>query len=264
MKKSCLFIASFFLCLPVAVFAQKSGGGPVEADYGIFQTQKEYFQFMGDIKESVAQNPEMKKMIPMINDMVLGRPMGWSNQKYGGEGTTFGLLSSPKIREDLEMIDSQYEKLQQVYTQIQKRSAEQLRKVDFNDPKNMTVYIRKIREEAEKDLEKALLPHQLKRLQQLNAQSQLRWRSLAGLLTSEPFKTRLEISEDQSDELQNAEEEIERELEKKIAKLRSEAREELISNLKQKQRDQVKELFGDAFEFSDPKKSKEKPLKRKK
>ena len=105
MNKNSIWLLCLVLVLPTFANGQKSGDG----DYGIFQNEGEYHQFMGDLKRSVRQNPEMKGMIPFINDVVLGRDFGWTNQKYGGESNSLGMLSNAKIRADLEMDDDQYE-----------------------------------------------------------------------------------------------------------------------------------------------------------
>ena len=81
-------------------------------------------------------------------------------------------------------------------------------------------------------------------------QSQLRRRSLVEILTSDPLKSDLEITDNQSDELRLAEKEIEEDLQKQIAKLREKARERLLSTLKPAQKKKVEELIGDTFESS--------------
>ena len=86
--------------------------------------------------------------------------------------------------------------------------------------------------------------------------SQLQRTGIARLLTSDPIKSKLEISEQQSAELLEAEENIEAELEKEIAQLREEAREKLLAKLKASQREKAEELLGENFDFSQPKKKK--------
>ena len=106
--------------------------------------------------------------------------------------------------------------------------------------------IRSIREQAEKELQQTLLPHQMERLRQLLAQSQLRHRSLIEILTSEPMKTQLEISDKQSVDLKSAERKINEELEQQIQELREKAQKKLLGQLNRSQRQQVEEIFGDS------------------
>ncbi len=244
-----------------SLLAQKSGSedGPV----GIFNSQQEYNEFMGSAKR-VAYGPngsaELQAMIPMINDIVTNQSIGSTAGKYNAESSTLGMLSNETIRDELEMVDSQYKELQQLNSEIQDRVADQIRGLDFSDPQGIADQIRKIRSEAKSDLESVLLPHQLDRLRQLQMQSSMRHRTLVEILTSDPVKTELEITEDQSKELREEEREIEKELEKEIAELRRKARQRLLSKLKRQQRQQVEELLGSPFEFPT---QQEQPNKRK-
>ena len=156
------------------------------------------------------------------------------------------------------MVDDQYKELQRLTSNIQKKAATELRNMDFSKVTNIATRIRGIRNNMKQDIEELLLPHQLKRLKQLETRSQLQRKSIAALLTSDPVKTELNISDDQSEELLAAEEEIEAELAKEIEQLREKAREKLLSKLKSSQREKAEELLGEEFDFSQPKKDSEK------
>jgi hypothetical protein len=218
---------------------------------GVFPSRDEYNRFFGGLK--ALGDPEINAMLPMINDIVLGRPVGSTPIGKGGGSGVMDLLGDPKVRGELEMADFQYDKLKSLSSDIQKRMGDQVRSIDFSNPKEIAEQVRNIREQAEKGLQDVFLPHQMSRLRQLSTQSQLRRRSLAEILTSEPLRSELEISNSQEVELKESEEEIEMELAEEIAKLRAKARGKLLSNLKRSQREKVEELFGDAFEFSHPK-----------
>ena len=248
--------------LPALANAQKDDG--LDGDYGIFANQQEYYQFMGDVKRSVATNPEMKALIPFINDVALGRPIGWTSQKYGGNENNLGMLANKNVRADLEMDDDQYKELQKLNDDVRRRAADQLRNIDFSDTKNLIERISKIRTHSQEAMGAVLLPHQTKRLDQIRRQSQLRYRSLAELLTSDPLREELKITDRQSDDLLAAEKEIEADLARKIAKLRAEAREKLIKQLKRNQQKQVNELLGDLFNFGNTSKAKRSQEKRRK
>ncbi len=244
---------AFFLIAFISVgqsWAQK--GGQDEGPVGIFSSGREYDEFMGNAKRAAYGpdgNPELRAMIPMLNDIALNRPLGWTSQRYGGQGGSLDLLSDEKVRAELDLVDQQFEDLQAMNEAVQKRVGEQIRGLDFSDRENLMSQIQKIREEANRDLNSVLLPHQLDRLKQLRSQTLLRNRSFVDVITSEPLKTDLEISDEQSDDLKKTEQDIERELERKIAKLREEAQKEIISKLKRKQREKVEEIFGERFEF---------------
>jgi hypothetical protein len=256
MKPWLAILTCVFSQFPAAAWGQEDGDG--QGTVGIFQSQQEYYDFMGAVKQSGLTDPAIMEMVPMINDIVLGNPIGSTGQKYdGGMNSAFDLLSNPEVRGDLEMLDDQYQQLQKLDAEVRQRAARQLRDIDFSDSGTVVEQIRRIRDEVQSDLEKVLLPHQLQRLQQLAARSRLRYRSLAELLTSEPLKTRLEISDEQADTLNQAEEEIDRELAEQIAKLRVEARDRLLDRLKRRQREQVEEIFGDAPEIGGASNSKD-------
>ncbi len=235
---------------PSVVFGQKNAADAAPQSYGIFQTQGEYFQFMGTLKREGAGNPELMAMVPMINDVVLERPFGSTGNKYNAASSTLDLLADPSVRKDLEMVDSQYEELQKANESIQRQAVDQLRSLELSNLKNVTDRILAIRDQSENKLQETLLPHQMDRLRQILAQSQLRRRSLVDILTSEPLKSRLEITDTQSKELKEEEKEIEEDLQKQIAQLRAEARKRLLSKLKSRQQEQVEQLFGDTFDFS--------------
>lgn len=239
-----LSITLFTLTLFVSsIYSQDKG-------IGIFQDQDEYFQFMGSVKEAAKSDPELQSMIPLINDVVLGKEIGFTNNKYGGNQSEMGLLSNKKIREEIEMVDEQYENLQKMYSEVQKRAMSQFRDLDFTDSKEVLIKARKIREDSEKELEELLLPHQTKRLSQLFSQTKLQTQSLGQVITAAPLRKSLEISDEQAKEIRESEEEIEKELEEQIAELRKKARQKLLSKLNAKQRKEINELFGEDFAFA--------------
>ena len=125
-----------FLCLLVIpetmTLAQKPGAndGPV----GIFDSGRDYDEFMRAVKTSAAQNPEMRPLIAMLNDIALGKPVGSTSKQYGIESSVMGLLADPSIRQELEMVDSQYEELKGTgcqYSGTRRRTTSTDRSVGF-------------------------------------------------------------------------------------------------------------------------------------
>jgi len=250
---TCLLVCGLLFCDPAT--AQKDDG-PV----GIFNSRTEYHDFMGGVKQAAygeGGSPELQAMVPMLNDIALDRPVGWTAAEYGVDGSTLGILADSDVRSDLEMLDDQYSELQDLNTEIQKRVAEQVRELDFSDRENLVSQIRSIRDAAVNDLNGVLLPHQLERLKQIQMQSLLRRKSVVEILTSEPVKTKLEITDDQSSDLKKKEKEIKEELEREIAKLREQAREKLLSSLRPTQKEAVEKMFGEAYDFPTEKKKRQ-------
>jgi hypothetical protein len=250
------------LCLAGLIFGPASNGlGQKENDgpVGIFQSRAEYNQFMGGAKQAAYGengNPELQAMIPLLNDIVLNQPVGETANKYGVQASTLGLLSDPNVRAELEMVDDQYEDLKRLNSEIQERTASQLRGLDFQDTANLAKQIRFIRERSNEDLDAVLLPHQLDRLRQIQMQSQLKRRSLVDILTNDPLKSDLDITDQQSEQLREEEKEIEEDLAREIAKLRERARDRLLSKLKPSQKSEIEKMIGDTFEFKQPEKTK--------
>lgn len=258
MKTPALFLL-FSLVIPSISYAQKNESAGGEASQaGLFQSKSEYAEFMGNLKRTAQSDPELAAMIPLINDVVLGDPIGTTGREYKGTASSLGLLERPKVREELEMVDDQYKELQRLTSSIQSKAAVEIRNMDFSKVTNVATRIRGIQNSMKQDIEDLLLPHQLKRLKQLQNRSQLQRQSIARLLTSDPVKSELEISDEQSEELLEAEEDIEAELEKEIEQLREKAREKLLSKLKASQRQKAEELLGEDFDFSQPKEEKSK------
>ena len=227
--------------------------------FGIFNNKQEYIEFIGSAKK-IAYGPngskEMQDMIPLLNDIALNKPIGSTAGTYKSQASTLGMLSDKSIRNEIEMVDEQYEELKSVNARIQARVANEIRGLDFSKTATVTTRIKGIRDRATKELESLLLPHQVKRLRQLHLQSSLRRQSLVDLLIQDPLKSELELSEKQATELKAEEEKIEQDLQQKIRQLRAEAREKLLAKLKPDQEQKAKELIGEAFEFLEESKEK--------
>ena len=253
-----VFVTSSF---GVFVLPQIGQGQDKPTEFGIFASQREYFDFMGSFKSIAAENPELQPMIPLVNDIVLQRPIGWSQQKYGGVASRMGLLADKQIRQELELVDEQYERLQTANRQVESRMAQRLQKLDFKnmDPQAIRDAIEKVQVTANSELDQVLLPHQLKRLRQLLLQRQLQFRRLVELLINAPLKEQLQIDDRQSEDLLEADREIQQELEKKIAELRREAHDKLIRKLKPDQQKKFRDLMGELLEITKPGNTSKKP-----
>ena len=106
-----------------------------------------------------------------------------------------------------------------------------------------------IRERAESELDRTLLPSQEKRLRQILMHGRLLREPLIKVLTSEPVADELGLSADQKDMLKEEWQQIEQKLNSDIAKLRARARKELASKLPTEQRQKYAQLFGKDFQF---------------
>jgi len=226
--------------------AQKGDAGPV----GIFDSRDEYNQFMGGLKS--LRDPEINAMLPAINDMALGRPIGETAQQYnlgGGDSPVMSMLANDNIRKELEIVDSQMDSLRAVNEEFQKRAAMEMRSVDLGNASEVLKRMRGLTDAAKKDIESVFLPHQLDRLRQLGVQQQMSRKGVLGALVTDPLASHLEISNEQKEELRDAAKKIEEDLAKEMAALRAKARKRLFAKLKPEQQKELNEMIGDDYQF---------------
>jgi len=107
----------------------------------------------------------------------------------------------------------------------------------------------KQRTEMEGKVKEILLPHQIKRLEQIQVQTRMRWAGTSGALGSEELAEKLGITEEQREKLQAKQEEVQKKLAEKIAKARQEAQDEILSVLTPEQVKKIKDLIGEPFEM---------------
>ena len=247
MKINQILVCLFVLALAVPCFGQEKDGK--EGKGGMFDSKEEYGNFIGSAKRASAENPELRSLIPLINDIAQGQPIGSTAARYGTASSELGLLSNPRIREDIEMVDDQYREFQDRQRTLQKEMADQLREIDFTDTENLASQIKEIRDSAEREMDELLLPHQVKRLRQLRMQSLLQRRDLVQVLTSDPIKSDLKITDEQSQELRDYQVQMQEDLQREMAKLQDKARSRLLSKLNPSQKKEVEEMIGDTFVF---------------
>ncbi|MCH2181090.1 MAG: hypothetical protein MK108_03710 [Mariniblastus sp.] len=246
---SCLLLL-IFTC-PIVVLGQGKGDqeeGPV----GIFESNRQYGEFMGAAKRMAygeEGNRELRAMIPLLNDIALNRPVGSTSQQYAGQASLMGLIGNPRVREDLEIVDEQYQQFLERAADAQRQVAEQLREMDFSDREGLVRQVRDIQDQTRRELETVLLPHQMDRLRQIRAQSLLRRRTFVEAITSEPMRSELEISNRQAEALQEEAEKLEADIAKQVAELREKARQRLVKTLDRSQQQKIDDLFGDNFDF---------------
>lgn len=179
---------------------------------------------------------------------------------FGGGGGGLALLQREEVQEELELLADQKKQL----TELGEKSAQKMRDLfgslrggggggGNNDAARdeMREKFRKASEETQAEVDKILLPHQSKRLKQLEAQRQMSGRGVLGGLADGNIAEKLAISEDQRDKLRDKARDLDAELRKKTAEIRKQLQEQLLGSLSDEQRSQYKELIGEPFEFRD-------------
>ena len=176
----------------------------------------------------------------------------------GTERDMIGLLQNPIVRREIEMIDEQYEEVLTRSREIQSELTRHIGSLVLSsngnvDREEIRQKIAEIREAANKQIEQSVLPFQLKRLEQVAVQVQMRKQGVVAVLTSDPVAAELDITQEQKKRLKERAKEIEEQLAREIANLRAKARDELFSELKADQRQKLSRMIGEDFDYQEVK-----------
>jgi hypothetical protein len=214
-----------------------------------------------------------------LGDVVSAQPSGGFGRaqgRSGGRGPGFGpgggipgmgtveLLRQDAVRKELELLDDQVanlEKLGEEIREMMRDAISRFREGRESDqaggPPDMRQLIQSVQTRSQARLGEILLPHQMKRLQQLAMQARLRGGGFAML--SPEVGEQLGINEQQREQLREKAQGIEADLRKKIAELRRQAQDELIALLTPEQQAKYRELLGEPFEFPAPQRPQRRP-----
>lgn len=247
-SSNALFLV-FVVLLVVAQTSQSVNAQKDDAPTGIFESRQQYSEFMGGLKS--LRDPEINAMLPALNDIMLARPIGQTARMYSiGGNPAMTLLTNEKIREDLEIVDSQLEEIEQVNRELQKRMAREVRELDFENPKELVERLRGLTDNAKTEIEGVFLPHQIDRLKQLGLRQEMNRKGVLGALLSDPLASELEITAEQKKKLQESAKEIAEELARDLEAVRAKARNKLIKNLSGQQQQKLESLVGDEYDFA--------------
>jgi Spy/CpxP family protein refolding chaperone len=161
---------------------------------------------------------------------------------FGGGGEMF-LLNDENVQKDLEIVDSQKEKLEALQTKIR----EEMRAMFQGGERPDRDAMREKMEGFQKEMNDILLPHQKDRLKQISVQSRLRFGN-----TSDAVGDALELTDEQKEDLRKKEREISTEMNKELAKIREKYRDKLLETLTPEQRAKWKQMVGSPIEFGQP------------
>jgi hypothetical protein len=104
--------------------------------------------------------------------------------------------------------------------------------------------------ELEQDLERLLLPHQSRRLRQLELQLRLRV-GLPAVFTNPQLVQQLGLASEQREALERKIEQVEREVRRQLMELRQRTQRELMAVLTPAQQEEFQRLVGEPFDFVD-------------
>ena len=162
------------------------------------------------------------------------------------------LLNNPGVQKDLEILDEQREQIRRMQSEF----GSELKSAIDNDMKNggpgkgrMGEIIQEINKRKKDRLAEILLPHQVDRLKQISLQNSVSQAGLGHALASKALAEELGIDKEQQEALAKKAQELSKEFEEKVAKIKEDMREELMDELKPEQREKMKALMGQKFEF---------------
>jgi hypothetical protein len=186
-----------------------------------------------------------------------GQPPGPPPGGVGGPGFGFGfggladLARRSDVRKELELLDDQIQKLDKLNETRGERMRQMFSGMEDVPREQRFEKMRELgqkeQQQTERELEQILLPHQMRRLKQLELQT----RSRGGVqaLLGDRAAEELGLSPEQKEKLQKRAAELEEQLRQKTAELRKQNQDELLRLLTPQQRAKWKDLVGDPFEF---------------
>jgi hypothetical protein len=172
------------------------------------------------------------------------------------------MLVNPSIRKEIDMLDYQYDDVRQRHAKIIRSMNEQivtlLKSEDQSNLGDLREQLGQIRENAEAEVEQAILPHQYDRLKQLRYHVLMRRLGPVNVITSNPLAEEIGLSPSQSKNLKQSALEINEDLEQQIAELRLRAMDKLISQLEKDQQIKLNAIMGNLFQYQEvaPRKAK--------
>ncbi len=178
-----------------------------------------------------------------------------------GGGGLLGIITREDVQQEIQLVDEQRNKVMDVVDEARDEMRNEMRSM-FEEMRDLSEEERRerfgeIREKMEKmnsdvesKLKKALLPHQLERLKQIELQTRMQQRGEGGL-SSRAIADALDLTEEQREKLEKRAEEVRAELQDQIREAQAKAREKLLDVLTPAQKAKFEELMGDTFQMSD-------------
>ena len=214
-------------------------------------------------------------VITAEGDEAGGPPRIMSFQSVDGQGQVFSLapamgfgmadasvsnlMMDDQFQQELELVDSQMEDLRRIQKEMQEAMAEEMKNMrqpngsfDPQRMQSMGEMMRRLREDADKQVNDVLLPHQQDRLKQMRRQMRMKSQGDANALTSGELAKELGLTEAQIKRLKERSAELEKEMQEEIARLKAEAKEKLLKELTKDQRKKLEALIGADFKYNRP------------
>ena len=191
---------------------------------------------------------------------VPGTTMAQRSSSLGGGNANswLGLLRKDVVKKEIELVADQEEQIEQLQGDIRQDMQDRMRDLRGLDPEERREKMLGFREgmeqrqiEFQQKIEAVLLPMQVKRLKELQIQSQSSRNGdgAVGVLFNSEVQKELGLDEEQKKKLEAKVEDVSKKLVEKIKKLRAEAEKEILSVLSSDQRGRLREMIGETFDF---------------
>ena len=175
-------------------------------------------------------------------------------------GGSLQWLLMENVRKELELVDEQRQKIDDIRKQLQEETTAQYKKMqEVPQDQRMQKYNEMnaaLAEKTEKQIRELLLPHQTKRLKEIKLQMQVlnNYYGAGQALAGDELAKELKITEDQKAKLREVQQEIMQDQQKKWRefqqKLSEEAMAKMLGVLTAQQRKELDRLMGQKFEYS--------------
>lgn len=174
-----------------------------------------------------------------------------SSSSMPSEQSAFELLAHPSVIKDLEVVDEQLEQVQALHMEAGSQITEQMKGLRDGSisGEEYTQLVLAQKASREKRIGEILLPHQVKRLQQINFQ--MRTRGIENFnqhSINQSLGSKLGLSKEQLEKLKEKAAEVKKRLAEEYKRMRAEAKEELLGVLTAEQRAKFTELSGVKYE----------------
>lgn len=188
----------------------------------------------------------------------VGAPGQW--QPYANPmGSSLGLIWGEQMEKELEIVPDQKEALNKLRNDTMAKMRN-LYDMSIADPqermKKYTEASQALGAETEKKVQEILLPHQIRRIKQIALQMQMQSVGYGGGGLQGQLADDLKITDAQKTQLQDKQKEVQKEMQEKTQafykQLQDESREKLLSVLTPEQREKLKELLGEKFQWQAP------------
>ena len=163
------------------------------------------------------------------------------------------MLQNGDVRKEIGMEDYQFEELQTRAKELRQSMVEDVREAlsgQRREPAQLVEMVGRVKDRYDRELRKSVLPHQIERLRQVGFQRLIRERDIAQVITADPFRSELDLDEDDVEKIREKGLELRQEFERKVAELRKETFEKLLDELDEDQQKTVKDMLGEEMSWT--------------